>query len=242
MKNSNGEKAALDYLERDSVLNADMINTLRSNTGKMLYCDGGVLVYNIPGEVFLMNASCAECAERMLPLIAGAYALVAHNEELIPMLMERLGFTHRQDCHQLAYTGKTPLPLRVPADTVVRRLTREHTDFVAEHYSHSPDRQYIEERIDYGMLGAFVSGELAGFVGVHDEGSIGMLEIVPKFKRLGLGSLLEASMINARLEQGFIPYGQVILGNLPSERLQNKLGLSRAEGIVSWLTRKDVFE
>ena len=34
MKNSNGEKAALDYLERDSVLNADMINTLRSNTEK----------------------------------------------------------------------------------------------------------------------------------------------------------------------------------------------------------------
>ena len=90
MKNSNCEKAALDYLERDSVLNADMINTLRSNTGKMLYCDGGVLVYNIPGEVFLMNASCAECAERMLPLIADAYALVAHNEELIPMLMARL--------------------------------------------------------------------------------------------------------------------------------------------------------
>ena len=111
MKNSNGEKAALDYLERDSVLNADIINTLRSNMGKMLYCgDDGVLVYNIPGEVFLMNASCAECAERMLPLIAGAYALVAHNEELIPMLMERLGFTHRQDCHQLAYTGKTPPP------------------------------------------------------------------------------------------------------------------------------------
>lgn len=243
MKNNNAEKTALDYLECDSVLNADIINTLRSNMGKMLYCgDDGVLVYNTPGEVFLMNASCAECAERMLPLIAGAYALVAHNEELIPMLMERLGFKHRQDCHQLAYTGKTPLPLRAPADTVVRRLTREHTDFVAEHYSHSPDRQYIEERIDYGMLGAFVSGELAGFVGVHDEGSIGMLEIVPKFKRLGLGSLLEASMINARLEQGFIPYGQVILGNLPSERLQNKLGLSRAEGIVSWLTRKDVFE
>ena len=141
MKNSNGEKAALDYLERDSVLNADIINTLRSNMGKMLYCgDDGVLVYNTPGEVFLMNASCAECAERMLPLIAGAYALVAHNEELIPMLMERLGFTG---------TGEGVF--------IIEAAMPVMTQSVVVSSSCGADEQYVAQGMSISTLACFVS-------------------------------------------------------------------------------------
>ncbi|MFQ7452543.1 MAG: GNAT family N-acetyltransferase [Flavonifractor plautii] len=37
------------------------------------------------------------------------------------------------------------------------------------------------------MLGAFVDGTLAGFAGFHGEGSIGLLEVLPAYRRRGLG-------------------------------------------------------
>ena len=37
------------------------------------------------------------------------------------------------------------------------------------------------------FFGAFVDGQLAGFVGEHSEGSMGMLEIFPAYRRRGLG-------------------------------------------------------
>ena len=47
--------------------------------------------------------------------------------------------------------------------------------FIFAHYGKSDigGLPHIEEAVRQGMLGAFVDGELAGFVGFHPEGSIG---------------------------------------------------------------------
>ena len=34
------------------------------------------------------------------------------------------------------------------------------------------------------MLGAFVDGELAGFIGRHDQGALGVLEVLPEYRPL----------------------------------------------------------
>lgn len=40
------------------------------------------------------------------------------------------------------------------------------------------------------MLGAYLHEELVGFIGVHDTGSMGMLEVLPQVRRHGIGFTL----------------------------------------------------
>ena len=86
------------------------------------------------------------------------------------------------------------------------------------------------------MLGGLVDGVLAGFAGIHQEGAMGMLEVLPQFRRRGLAEVLEAALIDQQLRRGRFPYCHVRHGNTASEALQQKLGLTFDENrTLYWL-------
>ncbi len=75
------------------------------------------------------------------------------------------------------------------------------------------------------MLGAFVDGTLAGFAGFHGEGSIGLLEVLPAYRRRGLGgSAAPGGRCSLALERGQYAFGQVLIDNAPSLALPEKGG------------------
>lgn len=76
---------------------------------------------------------------------------------------------------------------------------------------------------------------LAGFVGLHGEGGIGMLEVFPQYRRRGLAEALMRGIMRQQMEQGLAPFGHIVAGNEPSIRLQTKLGFSFAEELVYWM-------
>ena len=62
----------------------------------------------------------------------------------------------------------------------------------------------LEERLRSGMMyGAFADGKLAGFIGMHAEGSMGILEVFEEFRRQGIAEALERHLINRILEKEF---------------------------------------
>ena len=135
-------------------------------------------------------------------------------------------------CWQAAYLRGVPLP--VQAD--VRPLHMAHFQQVLDGYSLFHDPQYVEDRLKAGVIfGAFVDGRLAGFVGEHHEGSMGMLEVFPAYRGRGLGLALESFQINRFLSQGRVPFDQVIVGNDKSLNLQRKVGMSISRDTMSWL-------
>ena len=112
------------------------------------------------------------------------------------------------------------------ADLDVRPLTQEHAALAASVY-HDGDGAYIRDRIEHGALfGVFESDALAGFAGFHDDGSMGMLEILPPFRRRGYAAQLEAFLIAAALKESRTPYCHVVDGNEASLHLQRKMGLT----------------
>ncbi|MFR8333203.1 MAG: hypothetical protein ACLU9S_13295 [Oscillospiraceae bacterium] len=51
---------------------------------------------------------------------------------------------------------------------------------VLDGYSLFHNPEYVEDRLKAGVIfGAFADGRLAGFVGEHHEGGMGMLEVFP---------------------------------------------------------------
>ena len=63
---------------------------------------------------------------------------------------------------------------------------------------------------------------------------MGLLEVLPQYRRRKLATLLQAYMIRLELSRGHIPYGQVFDGNEPSLALQRSLGMVQSMGRLYW--------
>ena len=132
-----------------------------------------------------------------------------------------------------------PVPPAPVPGVELRILDESHTDLVFEHYHMAPDRDYVAERLAAGaMTGAFLDGVLAGFIGIHEEGSIGMLEVLPPYRRRGYGEVLLRAAVRLAMKQKKYPFGQIFDGNTASLALQRKMGMTVSEERLFWLTRE----
>ena len=116
-------------------------------------------------------------------------------------------------------------------------MPQQHLALAAAHYNMMENsEQYLQERMEAGLLWAALDAEqLMGFIGVHSDGSMGMLEVLPAYRRRGLGYALESYAIAEQLRRGWVPYCHVMQGNTASEALQQKLGLTKAQNPAWWV-------
>lgn len=188
--------------------------------------NGTVMSDILDGEVL-----CAHLKELALPDLEQC---AVKSRSAVEALRRHFGFTGENPCTQWEYCREQP-PERQALD--IRPLTEEYAQIAAEHYHLVDDSAaYVRWRIAEGrMWGLFENGALAGFIGMHSEGSMGMLEIFPEYRRKGYGYQLEAFLIEWHLRQGRRPYCHVVDGNDASVRLQTKLGLTKGTLPVIWV-------
>lgn len=161
--------------------------------------------------------------------------IMVKSRECFEAVREKFGFEESCPCAQWVYAKKEP-PFVPECD--IRLLKEEHAQEAASHYHLVDDSMsYIQSRIAAGqMWGLFDEGKLAGFIGTHSEGAMGMLEIFPNYRRKGYGYALEAYLIAWHLRQGWIPYCHVVEGNDASTLLQKKLGMELCSLPALWLS------
>lgn len=203
----------------------------------------GVLMRLIEGDQYVMDATDDEEAARLAALC------IPSPDRVIALANARLASFFGVDdscimrCATYIYLGEptdAPLPDEQGHSVVdgheVRRLDASFLDAVCAHY-HALPRELVLDHLRHGrMYGGFTpQGELAGFVGEHTEGSIGLLEVLPEHRRRGWAQALEKLMINLHLSQGRMPYCQVECHNAPSHALQTKLGYTKLPGEQCWI-------
>lgn len=230
------EKQAADYLSADPLLHMDMLESIRNGTARLLaVSERGVLLFNTACEAVMMSAQDETEAERMLTLIPSAPMFVAHQNFYISRVRSRFPFQESMTCVQAAYTQKHPLP-EAPCGAEIRPLDERFLPFLEEHYAHASDEGYLLGRLRAGvMFGAFLRDRPAGFIGLHEEGSMGMLEVLPEFRRMGIAQALETFLANRLLSEGKMPFAQIVEGNSASLQLHKKLRFSMSESTLCWL-------
>lgn len=230
------KEKALIYLCREYLNNIDMIECIRRDICTLIYAESDGVFLKVNGETTCMlSCDSTELALRVTEnAAADCEMLVAHQEESVEPLLKKYGFEAASECWQAAYISSNPLP---ETGTDIRRLGMEYAEFVAKTYRDGQGWQpYIEQLIGEGvMYGAFIDGELAGFIGRHGEGALGLLEVLPQYRRRGLAEALEINAINREMSQGHVPYGHIFLGNEASRSLQIKTGQSFSDKNVWWL-------
>lgn len=229
------EEQALNYLKKDKLLNMSMIEPIRRGQAEILYAGAdGTLIKIIPEGFLMLSVDNPERGMELLEPFKELEMIVVHQEFLIEAVKEKYGMIYANICDQAVYTGQKPLELK--PDTDIRQLDERYHAVLTERYHLMNDPDYMMELIQMGVMhGIFVEDQLAGFMGMHTEGSMGLLEIFPEYQRRGLGTELQKFMINFVLEKGWVPFGQVIVGNQESMGLQEKLGMEIADGKVTWI-------
>lgn len=226
---------ALNYLDKNKLLNVSMTEPIRRGLADVLYAgtDGAMIRLGSDGLI-MISVDTPEKGMELLSTVENIGMVVVHQEFLIEPVMEAYGKKRANICDQAVYTRKELLPVK--EDTDIRLLDESYHQVVTERYHLMDNPDYIMELIQLGVMhGIFVDNELAGFMGMHTEGSLGLLEIFPEYQRRGLGGELQKYMINFVLKKGWVPFGQVIVGNRESMGLQKKLSMELADGKVTWI-------
>ena len=136
--------------------------------------------------------------------------------------------------YQYGYLKNDVEIVKVP-QIEIRKIGMEYYDFIRQNYSTLVDEKYLQSRIQTNVfIGAFDQDKIVGFAGIHDEGSIGFVEVIAKYRRKGIARMLETYMINEALKKNELIYLQVELENTVSMRFHEKLGFKRANDIITW--------
>ncbi len=215
----------------------DMYHLLEHEGGQLLY-EGveGCVVREREGTTVMSDILDGQMLCRILREcgVTEPEQLAVKSRGVQEQVSAAFGLHSSMPCTQWSYWHTEPPAL---PDCDIRPLESCHAETAASHYGLLGDsKQYIARRIAAGrMWGVFEDGTLAGFIGTHSEGSMGMLEIFPEYRRKGYGLLLESFLIAWHLERGMTPYAHVVDGNVPSLRLQQKLGMEVGSLPAIWV-------
>ncbi len=227
---------ALDYLDKDYLVNASIIEPIKNGTVDILYASNEcAYVKDKLTDVFMLATEDLELADSLLKGFDMKCALVVHNDSLCAYAIKKFGFDSNVPCYQAVYRGRK---FEEPVSDITVRLMRESEakDAAAMYrFDEAEALRHIRRGLVYGAYGG---GETVGMIGMHMQGSMGLLEVKNEYRRKGYAQVMEKFLINSLLDKGLVPYCQIVDDNTASLSLQRKLGLDISDGKLYWLHKK----
>ena len=142
-------------------------------------------------------------------------------------------------CYQFVYDNVAPFEKSETEGVTYCELAEK--DFEKAHGIYTLGDAICLEEFSYDLKTGFSvaaydnSSELIGFIGTHGDGSMGMLEVLPQYRRHHIGEELEKRLITKIIASGKTPFCHIIEGNEKSMNLQKKLGGTLCENKVAFL-------
>ena len=165
------------------------------------------------------------------------YSVICYEEDIAEYIKSKIiGFNEILKFKVFKYNSKEKFD---GLEGDFRQLDLKYVDTVDREYPYL-DTVEITERIKTGnIFGLFVENNLAGFIGIHREGTLGMLRIFDEYRNRGYAYQLEGLMINHMLDNAMEIVCDVMVDNESSMALQRKLGLEESEKCEYWLIRNE---
>ena len=225
---------AIEYLIKNPLLHMGMIEPIRRDTADILYAEiDGVLIKEQKSNAYMISVDNFEKGQELINSILKCNLIVAHQKFMVDYISNRFGLSEKLECVQAVYMDK--IKLNVEEELEIRQLDQNQIEVILEHYD-KLSKNEIEELLKNGSLfGGYKDGKLIGFIGTHLEGSIGLLEVFPEYRRLGHGATLESYMVNQMMGKGWIPFSQIEINNDKSIALQKKRGFKISKDKLYWL-------
>lgn len=210
--------------------NIHMMELLHRGLGEVAYEKNTNVLLKF-NNLYMIYATDENSARELLANVPESAMLITTQEFIRDLLEKEFNKTGFCKCSQAVCTRKEALPVR---HRNIKQLDISYLEYILEHYNSS--EEHMKERLEAGVLyGAFEEDKIIGFIGVHNEGSMGMLFVEEEYRKQGIGASLESYLINLQISNGFTPYCHIIEGNEKSLALQEKLGLYVADTPLWWI-------
>lgn len=229
----------MEFLKINSLENLNIKRVLERGTGKIIYQDDkSIFILDEVSKAYML--ACDDTTDGMN--ILEKYGTIditlffTSNKELGNKGFVKYGFDEKIECYQMA-----DLKQEVPehsGDLAFREATMDDYPFISAEYDRLSEEELKEVISRHNIILGYTDEGIVGFIGEHLEGSIGLLYILPKFRRRGYASELEKEMSRRTLAKGFIPFGQVEVDNEASIKLQESMGLTKSENTVMWMWKE----
>ena len=224
------------FLDSNYVLYAGMIQVIRRGTAEILEeSDEGIFLRDAVSNAFMLATDNPEISIEWLKKYEylNYILLVLFQKDVIEFARERYGFLSSLECFQAVYMLNKPF--HTSKRLQIKVATNDDYQTVSDHYKMLSEWELKKIISRRELFIGYYDEKMVGFIGQHLEGSMGLLEVLPQYRKNGYGMELEQTMINYMLEKGLIPFCQVEVTNEKSLRLQKKLGLTITREQVCWL-------
>ncbi|MFL0246059.1 GNAT family N-acetyltransferase [Candidatus Clostridium stratigraminis] len=225
---------AIAYLMKNPLLHIGMLEPIRRGTVDILYAEtDGVLIKEQKSKAYMISVNNFEKGRELINCIEKCNLILAHQNFMVNYILNKFGLTKKLECIQAVYMDK--YKLNVKEELEIRQLEQDQREVILEHYDKLSNNEIDEILKNGNLFGGYWNEILIGFIGNHLEGSMGLLEVFPTYRRLGYGTLLESYLVNQMLDKDLIPFAQIEIDNDKSKALHNKLGFTISQDSVYWV-------
>lgn len=230
------DKSAVELLrDTDSRFYTDMTDPLETGIAHAVSVEedgvllraGNVLFFNALSEKRAVEIACEIEAMKLKDC-----GLFQHDNvaiEKVAKIVNRKPYD--ENCH-LAVAFRTT-EYEIDTDIRFRKLDHDYDELVSKTYGffkNEPNRlELAKNAVETGLWGGFKDDECIGFIGTHEEGTMGMLEVLPQFRNRGYGRALEQLLANEYIKAGRFPYCHILEKNTASLNLQKSMGFWLSE-------------
>lgn len=222
----------LEYLKQDYLNNLDLIYVLEHGSQIIYFSEEGILLkFN---NSYFLSAVNDNLAIQLLEGLNDCTMIAIHNDHYRELISKKFGLKPQIIAYQYGYLKDSVKIIKSPKITI-KSIDITYLDFIRANYSTLIDESELIRRLQAGVfIGAFDQEQLVGFAGIHEEGSIGFVEVLLSYRHQGIAQMLETTLMNNLIKQGEVIYLQVETNNHASMALHEKLGYQRANDLITW--------
>ena len=217
----------IDECLKDKISYANLVQYLTMEHKLLLSTSNAFILLLSKYNIYVADCIDSECENLIKEFEKYNIKLITiMNDKLYELI--KLKYKYQSISNQAVYFGEKI------KDKNLMYLKKEDLEYVKKTYDNGEDEREVEESFkNNNLLGYYENNELIGFIGRHLDYSIGMLYVKEKYRKKGYGSIILKSGFNFWENQ--IPFSQIIIGNIPSEKLHQKIGCQFGKKKIYWL-------
>lgn len=233
---------AVALLARDTIRHFSMSVLLKDALEPECHQAGNSLLVRTPDDhrtfAFLVNGDAMD-ALPLFDLLDGTETLFyVQGDVAANRICERVPIGRNSDCMQFYLPQDVPI---TEDEEGIVDLSSDHAEYIHSHYSYRDVTTvaYLRDRIEKApAIGMMIEGVLAGFVMTHEEMTMGVMHVLPEYRRLGLGKKLNAALVRRMRALGLPCIVEIVHDNSASLALAKSTGYIPIQK-VHWMHRKN---
>lgn len=232
------QEKALRYLEQDLYKNCDLIDMIKIYSHKInyIYVEDNGVCFTIPlDNITCVSTDNKEISSKIASKINKMNNCICKTIHDKDIFSNKFKFDYIDECYQVIF-NKNEDNTSLPENYSLKKLNKSHIDFIVNNYSGTTNYGEISSLMElfkfYGIFNE--DNEIAGFVGKHQDGEIGFLEVLEKYRRKGFATKLLNQIIEDTINDGLIAYSQVKINNTASIKLHKQFNCNFCPTTVFW--------